>query len=120
MSGIASRTRLRRSSTARRQRSITPYLVGGLVLVALYVAGNGVVWLPVQNRQPSSAPMGQTNPYRQIPTLLAHARAHYPALNLPHARWFIRVRHGHVQIVVVDHAALQREGGALIGTGKGP
>ncbi len=60
----------------------------------------------------------QPVPYRRILTLLAQARSRDPLLRLPYARWFIRVQHGHAQIVVVDHAAMHSGKTSIINTGR--
>ncbi len=94
------------------------YLGGGLALAVLALAGHGLLPLPAPDRSTPAIPAGQPVPDRQVPTLLAQARAHDPLLRLPHARWFIRVRHGRAQVIVVDHAPL-RAGGSAIGAGGG-
>ena len=117
MNGTTERATPRRVGRARRQRRIVCYLGGGLALAALSLAGRGLLTQNARERQTPAIPVAQPMPDRQISTLLAQARAHDPQLRLPHARWFIRIRHGHAQLVVVDHASLQGSGGSVIGTG---
>jgi len=118
MSRMAGWTTSRRAGRARRQRRIARYLGGGLALAALSMAGHGLLPQHALQRPTVAIPTGQPVPDRQVPALLARARAHDPLLRLPHARWFIRVRHDRPQVIVVDHAPL-RDGGSVTGTGGG-
>lgn len=119
MSRMAARTVPRRSSKARQHRYIAPYLMGAVALAALYLAGHGLLPPHIQDRLTPAIPAGQPVPDRQVPALLAHAHAHDPLLQLPHARWFIRVRRGHDQVIVVEHTPLQDSGGTAVSTGRG-
>ncbi len=118
MNRTAMQTTPRRVGRARRQRRIVRYLGGGLALAALSLAGRGLLPQHAQNRPTPAIPVGQPVSDRQVPALLAQARAHDPLLRLPHARWFIRVRHDHAQLVVIDHASLRGGGGSVTGTGE--
>lgn len=119
MNGTTERATPRRVGRARRQRRIVCYLGGGLTLAALSLAGRGLLTQHAQDRPTPAIPAAQSVSDRQAPALLAQARAHDPQLRLPHARWFIRIRHGHAQLVVVDHASLRGSGGSVTGTGGG-
>lgn len=119
MSRTAKQTKPGRSGQTREQRHIAWYVLGGTALAALYLAGHGLLPQDMRERTTSTIPAGQPVSYRAVPALLARARVHDPLLRLPHARWFIRVRHGRAQFVVVDHAPLQTGGGSPIGAGGG-
>lgn len=119
MSRMAGWTTPRRAGRARRQRRIARYLGGGLALAALSVAGRGFLPQHTQQRPTVAIPAGQPVLDRQVPALLARARVQDPLLRLPHARWFIRIRHGRPQVIVVEHALLQGAGGSVTGTGGG-
>jgi len=121
MSRAIPRTAKRRPGQARGQRRIAVCLTGGALLAALSVAGHGLAQRHTQRRTAPPAPAAQPvpYPYHGVLALLARSQAHDPLLRLPHARWFIRVSHGHAQVVVVDHAPLQRDGGTVGGTGRG-
>jgi len=119
MSRMAARTAPRQSGKARQHRYIAQYLMGAVALAALYLAGHGLLPPHIQERLTPAIPAGQPVPDRQVPALLAHAHAHDPLLRLPHARWFIRVRHGHDQVIVVERAPLQGSGSTAVGTGRG-
>src|SRR5579875_3314466 len=110
MRWMAGRATPRRVARTRRQRRIVPYLGGGLALAALYLAGHEFLPQHAQERPTPAIPARQPVPDRRVPVLLTQARAHDPLLRLPHARWFIRVRHGRAQLVVVDHAPLRAGG----------
>ncbi len=118
MSWTATRSRPRRLGIARRRRHIARYLLGGVALTALYLVGHGLLPQHTQDRPAPAIPAGQPVPDRQMPALLAQARARDPLLRLPHAHWFIRAHQGHVQIVVDDHAP-RRDGGSVTGTEGG-
>lgn len=120
MSRAIPRTAQRRPGQARGQRRIVVCLAGGALLAALSFAGHGLAQRHAQTPTPA-ARMGQpaAYPYHRVPALLAQARTHDPVLRLPHARWFIRVRHGHAQVVVVDHMLPQHGGGTIVGRGSG-
>lgn len=119
MSRMAGRTTPRRVGRARRKRRIARYLGGGLALAALVLTGRGLLPQHTQDRPAPTISVGQPVPDRQVPALLTQARAHDPLLRLPHARWFIRVHHGHTQFVVVDHVPPGGAGGSVTGTGGG-
>ncbi len=120
MSGAIAQTTQRWPGQARRRR-IAVCLTGGALLAALSVAGHGLAQRPAQGHTAPAVRVDQpaTYPYRRVPALLARSQAHDPLLRLPHARWFIRVRHGHAQVVVVDHAPPQTSGATVVGTGRG-
>src|SRR5579875_442577 len=107
MSRTATQSARRRVDRARRQRRIARCLLAAMGLAALYLLGQGLLPAHPQERLSPAWPATSTMPYRRVPALLAQARAHDPLLRLPHARWFIRVHHGHAQLIVVDHAPLQ-------------
>jgi len=119
MSRTTGRATLRGAARARRQRRIVRYLGGSLALAAFFLAGRGLLPQHAQDRPTPATPVGQPVTDRQVPALLMQARAHDPLLQLPHARWFIRVRHGRTQFVVVDHMPLGGAGGSVTGTGGG-
>lgn len=98
---------------------MTICLMGGATLAAFFWMGHGLTPQPTQGHATPAGTAGQPIPSRHVPALLAVARAHDPLLRLPHARWFVRVRHGHAQVIVVDHALPQRDGGTVVGTGRG-
>lgn len=112
MSRTATRVRLRRSASAREQRLLARYVLNAMALAVLYLMGHGLLSHHAAERIPSLRSAGQPVPYRTVPALLAQVRAHDPLLRLPHARWYLRVRHGHVQIIVVDRASLSGGGSA--------
>jgi len=116
MSRTAGRVTPRRSGKARQHRYIAPYLMGAMALTALYLAEHGLLPRRIQDHPTPAIPV-QAVSDRQVPALLAQARAHDSLLRLPHARWFIRVRHGHDQVIVVDHAPLQ-DGSTGAGIGR--
>lgn len=117
MSRTAGWTTSRRGSRARQQRYIACSLLGAVVLAALSLMGYGLLPPRIQDRPTPVIPVGQPVSNRQVAALLAQAQAHDPLLRLPHARWFIRVRHGHDQVIVVDHAPLQ-DGSTGAGIGR--
>lgn len=94
-------------------------LMGGATLAAFFWMGHGLTPQPTQGHATPAGTAGQSIPYRRVPALLAVARAHDPLLRLPHARWFVRVRHGQAQVIVVDHAPPQRGGGIVVVTRRG-
>lgn len=84
-----------------RRSSRAPGLIGGALLAVAIVVGTAwAVWprpsatVPVMHRPPLAVP------YRQIATVLTHARATH--LITGHASWFVRVRHGQMEVVVQD------------------
>jgi len=91
--------------------------MGGVLLSILSLAGHELAQHATGHMQPA-VPVRSLVPYGQIPALLAQARIHNPTLNLPHAHWFIRVRHGH-EWVVVDDRTLPHGGSSNVGTGRG-
>jgi len=115
----ASHTRPHQSDLVGRTGRIAQYLAGGAVLTVLYLAGHGLLSHHAKGGTAPAGLTGQLTPYSRVSTLLAHARAHDPALGLPHAHWFIRVRHGHAQVVVVDHSRSQEAGTTRAGHGSG-
>jgi hypothetical protein len=89
----------------RRQRIIQHNSHAVVMLLALALVGGTtlLLWSPLASH-PTQPPTHVAS-YSSVPTLLAQARAHGALLALPHAHWFVRVHHGHVEIVVQDHAA---------------
>jgi hypothetical protein len=118
MNCTTARMRPRRPGVARWKGHVIHYVVGGVILAALSLAGYGLAHPRAQGNMRRIVGTEQPVPYRRIPTLLARAQATDPLLRLPHARWFIRVRHGREQIVVVDHAAMQSGKTSIINTGR--
>jgi len=108
-----------RPRTNQRRQPIALCLIGGATLAALFWLGNGTARQPARRHVTPAVPPGQPVPYHRVPALLAGARPHDPLLRLPHARWFIRVRRSHVQVVVVDRVAGQGDGGTLTDVGRG-
>ncbi len=119
MSRTAPWAKPRQVAPARDQRPIARYLVGAVALTALYLVGHGLLPQQTQQRTIPAMRAGQPVLYRAVPALLARARAHDPLLRLPHARWYLRVRHGHAQVIVIDHAPLRAGGDSAIDAGGG-
>jgi len=117
VSRVAPQTRLRRPDLARRMGRIAQYLAGGAALAALCLAGHDLLPRHTQGGARPAVLTGQFIPTSQVSALLTHARAHDPALRLPHAHWFIRIRHGHPQVVVIEHATGQGAGGTRTAQG---
>lgn len=113
----AARTRSRQADTPRRWQRSVWYIVGALALVALYLVGHGLLPQRAQDHVTPAMPSGQPVAYHRVPTLLRRARTHDPLLRLPHARWFIRIRHGHERVIVVDSASLHGRDSTVVGTG---
>jgi len=118
VSCTTARTLPRRRGAGRWKGRVIHYVAGGAILAALSLAGYGLAHPRAQGNVRRIVGTEQPVPYRRIPTLLARAQATDPLLRLPHARWFIRVRHGREQIVVVDHAAMQSGKTSIINTGR--
>jgi hypothetical protein len=75
-----------------------------IMLLALALAGGTTLLLwPLSAPTPTQSPT-HLQPYSQIPALLTQARTRAAPLALPHAHWFVRVRHGHAKVVVQDGA----------------
>lgn len=100
----------------RARRRLRRYLFGGVAFAALYLVGYGLLSHHTEQRTIAPGPTGFPVSYRLIPALLEQARSHDPLLRLPHARWFIRLRHGHVKVIVIDRAPLHASG-SVSGTG---
>jgi hypothetical protein len=75
-----------------------------IMLLALALAGGTtlLLWPPLAPH-PTQSPT-HLQPYSQIPALLTQARTQAAPLALPHAHWFVRVRHGRAKVVVQDGA----------------
>lgn len=112
MSRYAGQTISSRSRMNRKHRPIGWYPLGGTAFAGLYLVAYGLWPQTVPGRATSATRAGQSVPDREVPVLLAQARNHNPLLRLPHAHWFIRIRHGHAQIVAVDHAPLRSKASA--------
>jgi hypothetical protein len=76
-----------------------------VMLVALVLAGGTILLLQPRSAPHAAQPPSHLTPYSQLPAWLAQARARRAPLTLPNARWFVRVRHGHVEVVVQAPAA---------------
>lgn len=103
---------------ATHLRLVSWYVIGGSVLATLMLVGCGVLWPALSKRHLHTIGHHQMLSYQRVPALFAQARAHDPLLRLPHARWFIRVQHGHTQLIVVDHTAQGREQDTLTVSGE--
>lgn len=119
MRRTTTRTKLHRpGGRDRRYRRIARFLMGGVALAALYFVGHGLLPPRAAERTTATISTGQPVPYRAIPALLTQARSHDPLLHLPHARWYLRIRHGHARLIVFDRAPF-RAGGSAIGASGG-